>query len=133
MDDKICTSCNHQNKTGNYFCTQCGSKLRMGREQRSRLSLVDGEPNGAIFLLKQGRNPIGRDAGNVIVLGDQQISNKHATITHEEDGYWIEDRQSKNGVYVNGKRVAKERLQDGSVIRIGSTVLKFDENSQSSS
>jgi len=105
----------------------------MGQEKRSRLSLVDGEPSGAIFLLKPGRNSIGRDAGNVIVLGDQQISNKHATVTQEDDGYWIEDRQSKNGVYVNGKRVAKERLQDGSVIRLGSTVLKFDENSQSSS
>ena len=62
-----------------------------------------------------------------------RIYNWRKINTHEEDGYWIEDRQSKNGVYVNGKRVAKERLQNGSVIRLGSTVLKFDENSQSSS
>ena len=126
MEEKICSSCDHKNVASNYFCTQCGSKFRGITEENSRLCIVNGEPSGAVFLLKRGRNPIGRDGGNVIVLSDQQISNKHATVLYEEGGFWIEDRQSKNGVYLDGQRIGRALLKDGSVIRLGSTVLRFD-------
>lgn len=82
---------------------------------------------GATFLLRHGRTTIGHDCGNIIVIGDEHISNKHAIVTYEREGYWIEDRRSKNGVYLNGDRVlGRQLLVDGSVIKMGETVFKFE-------
>lgn len=131
MENKICPSCRHQNLDKNYFCTQCGSKLLVDKEVRPRLSVLFGEPRGAIFLLRQGRNTIGHDCGNTIVLGDEQISNKHAAIVYSDDSYWVEDRSSKNGVYLNGDRITeRSRLIHGSVVKLGQTILRFENGGQ---
>ena len=127
MEQKICPYCNYDNRLRNYYCTQCGCKLESEGQKKSRLSLLTGEPEGAVFLLSKARNSIGRDSGNIIVFSDEQISNKHAIITYEDESFWIEDRQSKNGVFVNGEKISRmERLDDGSVIKLGSTVLRID-------
>lgn len=132
MDQKICSSCNHENSSKNYFCTQCGSKLVVDNEIRPRLSVLFGEPRGAIFLLRKGRNTIGHDCGNTIILGDEHISNKHAAIVFKADQYWIEDRSSKNSVYLNGDRITEpSRLLHGSVLKLGQTILKFENGGQS--
>lgn len=130
MKKKVCTSCKHENHVENYFCTECGSKLLGDNQDRSRLRILHGVPKGATFLLRKGRNSIGHDCGNLIVLGDEQISNKHAVIMFREDSYWIEDINSKNGVYVNGEKISKRgHLYDGSLIKLGTTILKFENNS----
>ena len=41
------------------------------------------------------------------------------------DGYELADLGSTNGVYVNGERVAKRKLQLGDVIRVGATEMIF--------
>ena len=127
MDKKVCASCQHENAPANFFCTRCGSKLIGGNQNFPQLSIVHGEPEGAQFLLRKGRNTIGHDCANLIVLGDNLISNKHAVVTYDDDVYWIEDRNSKNGVYLNGEKISnKERLTNGSVIKLGTTILKFE-------
>jgi len=127
MEVKICASCRHENNRENYFCTYCGSKLVPDEQIRSRLCIVHGEPRGANFLIRKGRNTIGHDSSNLIVLGDEQISNKHAALIFDNDSFWIEDRNSKNGIYVNGKRVVRrERLTNGCIIKLGATLLRFD-------
>lgn len=129
MEEKICPSCQHNNLSKNFFCTQCGSKLLTNKYKRSRLHILTGESEGAIFLLREGRNTIGRDGGNLVVLGDEKISNKHAAIVFEDGQYWIKDLQSKNGVFVNGAKVGvAERLVNGSIIELGSTLLRFELN-----
>lgn len=73
------------------------------------------------LLLTIGR---GKDAG--LVVGDQEASRLHCVIFFA-DGVWvIEDRQSLNGVHVNGKRVPRAVLQPGDTIRVGRTMLRFD-------
>lgn len=127
MEKKICVSCNHENPSGHHFCTQCGSRLDRDKEDPSRLHLLYGQPEGAVFMLTKRKNTIGRDAGNIIVLGDEQISNKHAVIHFEEDSYWIKDLNSKNGVYVNGEKITTQvRLHDRYLIKLGSTILRFE-------
>ena len=60
---------------------------------------------------------IGRDLNCDVVFMHQTISKQHARIYF--DACWvIEDLQSKNGVYVNGKKVAKRQLSIGDVISI---------------
>ncbi|MFQ5602958.1 MAG: FHA domain-containing protein [bacterium] len=127
MESKICSCCKHTNTSNNHFCTQCGSRLDDDYGHRPRLRLLYGEPKGAVFVLGQRQNTIGRDSGNLIVLGDEQVSNKHAAITLEDENYWIEDFNSKNGIFVNGKKVSKrEQLINRSLIKMGATIMRFE-------
>ena len=127
MSAKTCSTCNQKNLPENNFCTYCGARLHKDEEQRSCLRIIHGEPKGATFLLARRKNTIGRDGANVIVLGDEQISNKHAVVIFEEGDYWVEDLRSKNGVIVNGSRIScRAPLFHHSVIEIGSTILRFE-------
>jgi pSer/pThr/pTyr-binding forkhead associated (FHA) protein len=130
MTHKICTTCKQKNRPGSNFCTYCGARLLKKEEQRSCLRIIHGDPKGATFLLAPRRNTIGRDGANVIVLGDEQISNKHAVIVFESGNYWVQDLQSKNGVMVNGSRIkSRAPLFHHSVLEIGSTILRFEMSS----
>ena len=127
MTHKQCSACHEQNRFENHFCTHCGARLFKDDEKRSCLRIVHGEPKGATFLLGKRRNTIGRDGANVIVLGDEQISNKHAVVAYEAGNFWVEDVHSKNGVFVNGTRIRNRApLYHHSVIEIGSTILRFE-------
>ncbi len=124
----ICKSCGSQSRTAHNFCTQCGSRMKPASEIKARLSVVEGEPEGALFVLRNGRTTIGHDCGNIIVLGDEHISNKHASILYENEIFKIQDRHSRNGVFVNGEKVTEATpLCDGCVIRLGDTLLKFEQ------
>ncbi len=134
MNKKYCPTCKYQNSFNVNFCTQCGSKIIGESDNQAHLCVLYGEPTGAVFLVRHGRTTIGHDSSNLIVLGDALISNKHAVITFDIENYKIEDRNSKNGVFVNGEKIKEKKLLvDGSVIKIGSTTLKFEHNNGSSS
>lgn len=60
------------------------------------------------FLQKKGSVLIGRDKNCDIVLTSLLVSRKHAVIEKRKSAYYIRDLSSKNGVFVNGKRVIKE-------------------------
>ena len=72
---------------------------------------------------------IGRAPENAIRLeGDEFASATHARVEGRSDGAWLLDRGSTNGTYVNGIRVNKpHRLEDGDVVRIGETQLRYQE------
>ncbi len=88
-----------------------------------------GEPS--TFPLGTGRVTIGRSAANDIVLSDQFSSGCHAIILRTERGYALVDQGSKNGTFVNGRRVTGEiDLARGDEILIGSTRFYFDKDFQ---
>ena len=62
---------------------------------------------------------VGRTADNDIQIPDREVSGYHALLCGDGDETYIEDLQSKNGVYVNDVRVTNERLKDGDEITIG--------------
>lgn len=77
------------------------------------------------------RVTIGRAATNDIVLSDQFSSGCHAVIAPTERGYALLDQGSKNGTFVNGRRVNGEiDLNRGDEILIGSTRFYFDRDLQ---
>jgi pSer/pThr/pTyr-binding forkhead associated (FHA) protein len=93
----------------------------------SRLVVLHGERPNAIYRLNQNQNYIGRDENNTITLSDTQVSKKHAAITSGYGTFWIEDMKSKNGIFLNGKRVKKrEKLVHGCLVKLGSTILRFE-------
>jgi len=72
------------------------------------------------------RTKIGRDASNHIVLTDLLVSKMHAEIVMASvGGYEIIDLNSANGTFVNSSRVRRLNLQDGDVISIGKTSIRF--------
>src|SRR5260370_16103557 len=53
---------------------------------------------------------IGRDPASDVVVGTGQTSWRHAIIVHGAAGYVIEDLDSVNGTFVNGRRVTERTL-----------------------
>jgi hypothetical protein len=68
---------------------------------------------------------IGRADSNGLVLADSSVSRQHARVRREGSGYVVEDLDSTNGVFLNGKRVKTGRLNDGDRLRIGDAELVF--------
>ena len=65
-------------------------------------------------------NVIGRSKRSDIVIDFPTVSRNHAVLTRYDDGSWtVTDGDSKDGVYVNGKRVRIRALQPEDVICIG--------------
>ena len=65
-------------------------------------------------------NIIGRNKNCDIVVDFPTVSNTHCVLTRYDDGSWsIADTDSKDGVRVNGKKVAIRALQPQDVISIG--------------
>ena len=73
-----------------------------------------------VYPLKIGLNTLGRSSDNDIVVADHFISRRHcALLVHLEKGCELHDTASKNGVFVNGDKLAHPTtLKPGDVIRI---------------
>jgi serine phosphatase RsbU (regulator of sigma subunit) len=62
---------------------------------------------------------IGRQGDNHLVLRDNRASRNHARIFTENGEYFIEDLNSRHGIFVNGDRVKKHKLADSDRIDFG--------------
>jgi serine/threonine protein kinase len=62
---------------------------------------------------------IGRGNGVEIHIDDQHISREHASIFFANQSWCIEDRNSQNGTFVNGRPIARYALERGDAIEIG--------------
>jgi hypothetical protein len=68
---------------------------------------------------------LGRDPKqcDVVVL-DRYVSSRHARIWRDREGVHIQDLGSTNGVWSQGRRIAKCTVADGEVIRLGQTTFR---------
>ncbi len=75
-----------------------------------------------------GNCALGRAIANDIVLVDDRVSRRHATIhTQGEGEYWLVDLGSRNGTYLNERRVSQPtRLRAGDRIQVGPFKLTFE-------
>jgi len=67
---------------------------------------------------------IGRDSGNDIQIDNIAVSREHARIIRGPNYYLIEDLNSTNGTFVNGKKINKKFLQEVDEISIGKHSLQ---------
>jgi type II secretory pathway predicted ATPase ExeA len=71
-------------------------------------------------LLVPGRFIIGRTPDNDLQVDSKFVSRHHAQVVTSPDGSCVlEDLNSTNGVFLNGKRVRRHKLTQGDVIKIG--------------
>ena len=89
----------------------------------SHVLVVDGP--GTRHVLEPGSNVLGRGTDADIRLPDTGVSRKHADVQLEGGAVVVEDLGSTNGTLVNGRRVGRQELADGDVIRIGHSVLVY--------
>ncbi len=89
-------------------------RIYQGNVLKEKLEFLDGELT------------IGRAPDNDVVLGESGVSGHHAIIVQEGDRFWIEDKGSTNGVYVNGVKLeGKGELKYWEEVQILSFVLKL--------
>jgi type II secretory pathway predicted ATPase ExeA len=70
-------------------------------------------------LLVPGRFIVGRTADNDLQIDSSYVSRHHMQFVTTADGCYVEDLNSTNGVYLNGKRVRRQRLRTGDVVKLG--------------
>lgn len=81
-------------------------------------ALLDAR-SGLYHPLRVGLTAIGRLPENDIVLSDNPISRRHcAVLVHATGGCEIRDTASRNGTWVNGRRVGRVWLVPGDVLRL---------------
>jgi len=92
---------------------------------RRRLLRID-PGHEAAFLLLPPRTTIGRTPDNDLQLSEAYISRAHAVIKLGPESAIIEDAGSRNGVFVNERRVRRERLHDGDLVMLGKAHFRFE-------
>jgi sigma-B regulation protein RsbU (phosphoserine phosphatase) len=79
------------------------------------------------YTLKREKILIGRSEDNDLALPDPFSSGHHAAIAPADSGFCVRDNGSKNGTFLNGKKVQGEiELKRGDEILIGSTRIIYD-------
>lgn len=69
---------------------------------------------------------LGRKSSNDIVIPDRYISKNHFKIVEDENEHYLEDLNSSNGTYVNGKKIIDIiRLKNGDRINVGKIEFLF--------
>jgi DNA-binding winged helix-turn-helix (wHTH) protein len=76
--------------------------------------------------LHEGENIVGRDPSSEVWLDAHSISRRHARIVVSGDKATVEDTRSKNGSWLNRRRIeATEPLTDGDQLMFGSVAMTF--------
>jgi pSer/pThr/pTyr-binding forkhead associated (FHA) protein len=89
------------------------------------LWFVAGKDQGREFPLPPDLDiVIGRVSDVDLLLLDERVSRKHARISTRAGRIVIEDLNSKNGVFVNGRRVSRQELHKGDEIVIGASTMR---------
>lgn len=120
----------------NDVCTGRGGGLQWSAERTTGAShrpmpfVILLSPDGTTTSYPVGEGlSLGSLPSNDVVVARKGISRRHAKITLESDGYWVEDLNSTNFLYHNNQQVMRVRLQDGDVFSLGdyATLLFLEE------
>lgn len=78
-------------------------------------------PYNCVFSL--GSNP-----ENDIVISNNRVSKEHITFRNESGNLRVEDKNSKNGLFLNGKRISIAKLKSGDILNILTIRIIFKNN-----
>jgi pSer/pThr/pTyr-binding forkhead associated (FHA) protein len=77
------------------------------------------------FNTDQNEIIIGREPGSDIQIDNIAISREHACIVKGPNDCFIEDMNSKNGIFINGKKINKKFLKTNDEVTIGKYSLQI--------
>lgn len=75
--------------------------------------------------LTQDRTTVGRRPYNHIVIDNLAISGEHAVFVMNGGEVEVQDLDSTNGTYVNGKSVKRQTLHNGDTVELGKYRIRF--------
>ena len=92
------------------------------------LLMVHGDETGRRHRLNLNEIvTLGRSADATIVINDNRISGIHCTVVRTAHGVMVEDHHSRNGTYIDDKRIAeKTPLHMDAQLRLGRTVMRLE-------
>jgi len=107
-------------RVGEAFAARASSK-------RGAIVVLRGIDAGRLILLDDKPIVIGRARDVEMHYDDKGLSRKHARIFSEGDRFFVEDLDSSNGTYVDGARIKRAELKDGTRIVLSqAVVLRFN-------
>jgi pSer/pThr/pTyr-binding forkhead associated (FHA) protein len=125
-----CATCGIPARPGNHYCTRCGIALERGDPPRACLVVLRGRRQWTRRAITNRAVQMGRSEYCDILLSDPLVSEKHARVVYSNGSFWIEDLGSRNGTFVNGRRIQRRSvLRDGYLVRAGSSMLRFEQES----
>ncbi len=75
--------------------------------------------------ITKDKTTLGRRPYNDIVIDNLAVSGEHAVLQMMGSDVYIEDLNSTNGTYINGKAVKKQQLANNDTVEIGKYKIKF--------
>jgi putative peptide zinc metalloprotease protein len=116
----LCRRCRRQVARGAASCGCCGIPAsadavayELVLPDRTRLPVA-------------GQISIGRGPTSTVRVRDASVSRHHARIVQGADGPVVEDLGSRSGTFVDGRRVLRDALSDGSRVRVGGCELAVE-------
>jgi predicted Zn finger-like uncharacterized protein len=104
--------------------SETGGALVLPTEKKVSLSVIRGPLKGKVFKISKPRVVLGRAEAD-IVLDDPEISRKHCALEMQGTRARLVDLGSRNGTFVNEKRVEMSELQHLSEFHIGRNTFLF--------
>lgn len=99
---------------------------REARAKPAALVVIAGELSGTIFDLDRDEISLGRSSETDIALEFVGVSRRHLLLTAVGEGFAAQDIGSKNGTFVNDRRVEHATvLKKGDTVRLGPVVFKY--------
>ena len=92
-----------------------------------KLIVSDGRRQRELLIVS--KIVVGRDPTCDLSEADPLLSRRHAEFAISGDDVIVRDLGSRNGIYLNGDRVAEGTLQSGDVLRIGHLHMRYLEDS----
>jgi pSer/pThr/pTyr-binding forkhead associated (FHA) protein len=93
---------------------------------RGVLLILSSNFLGKTFIIDKECVVLGRNDSCDITIDDPLISKQHLSICHQENHFFIEDLDSKNSTFLNGKALNKKKqLIYGDRVIAGNTIMRF--------
>ncbi|MED5465869.1 MAG: FHA domain-containing protein [Myxococcota bacterium] len=100
-------------------------ELEEPASEEARLVCVQGGEVGREFSVSGGITWVGRSVSNEVIIEHPSVSRVHAVIQFKNGGFHVTDKESNNGVLLNGARVSESPLNIGDQIAFGDIVFRF--------
>ncbi len=106
-----------------------GFSLTADQRVGAWLVVLDGANAGRTYRLTERPVTIGRAPANAVQVPDSDVSRKHCLVRGGDAGFEVVDMNSKFGTRLDGKRISKATLNEGAIVTVGSTNLRFEQRS----
>ncbi|HBC85793.1 MAG TPA: hypothetical protein DCZ94_02440 [Lentisphaeria bacterium] len=137
----LCPNCDTKIPDTSKFCLECGEKIELSDDSAKKTSFkwkmdlkaVAGPLKGKKFGAEEPMSiMIGRkDCSSILISGeeDSMISRQHCVVQLEFPEARLKDIGSKNGTYLNGMKIEKDKnydIKSGDIIKAGKSVFAVD-------